>query len=171
MSTNTQSSWYVVQTQVHAENKAVANLKRQGFDVYLPRYLKRRRHARRIETVPAPLFPRYLFVGFDRMLARWRSIHSTVGVSHLVRYGDEPAIVPEYVIAELRAREGEDGFVKLSRAPQFARGEKIRVVDGAFSACFGSFEGMADRDRVAILLDLLGRKVRVVLDGESVAAA
>jgi hypothetical protein len=30
---------------------------------------------------------------------------------------------------------------------------------------------MADRERVAILLDLLGRKVRVVLDGESVAAA
>jgi transcriptional antiterminator RfaH len=50
-------------------------------------------------------------------------------------------------------------------------GDKVRVVDGVFVESFGLFEGMADRDRVAILLDLLGRKVRVVLDRESVAAA
>jgi hypothetical protein len=30
---------------------------------------------------------------------------------------------------------------------------------------------MADSERVAVLLDLLGRKVRVVVDAESVAAA
>ena len=32
---------------------------------YLPRYLKRRRHARRVDIVAAPLFPRYLFVAID----------------------------------------------------------------------------------------------------------
>jgi transcriptional antiterminator RfaH len=40
--------WYVVQTHVHAETKAVLHLDRQGYATYLPRYLKRRRHARRI---------------------------------------------------------------------------------------------------------------------------
>ena len=33
------------------------------------------------------------------------------------------------------------------------------------------FEGVADRERVAILLDLLGRKVRVTLDADIVTAA
>jgi len=42
---------------------------------------------------------------------------------------------------------------------------------GVFGDTYGLFEGIADRDRVAILLDLLGRKVRVVLDRESVVAA
>ena len=73
--------WYVVQTQVHAENRAAANLLRQGYEVYLPRYLKRRRHARRVETVPMPLFPRYLFVAFDVMTARWRSIRPRLTTS------------------------------------------------------------------------------------------
>ena len=41
--------WYVVQTQVNGELKAAQNLVRQGFEVYLPRYLKRRRHARKID--------------------------------------------------------------------------------------------------------------------------
>ena len=65
--------WYVVQSQPNAERKAVMHLERQGFTTYLPRYLKRRRHARRVEIVGAPLFPRYLFVGIDLTMQRWRS--------------------------------------------------------------------------------------------------
>jgi transcriptional antiterminator RfaH len=163
--------WYVVQTHVHAEAKAVTHLARQGYSTYLPRYLKRRRHARRIETVAAPLFPRYLFVAIDPASQRWRSIQSTIGVTHLVCNGDEPATVPNGVIEQLQRRQDERGFITLDTRPRFAPGEKIRVVDGIFDACIGLFEGMADRERVAILLDLLGRKVRVVLDGESIAAA
>jgi transcriptional antiterminator RfaH len=165
------SRWYVAQTHVHAESKAAAHLLRQGYDIYLPRYLKRRRHARRVENVPAPLFPRYLFVGFDPGTARWRSIQSTQGVSHLVCIGDEPALLPESVVAELRRREDDRGFIRFDQQPAYAPGDKVRVVDGVFGDSFGLFEGMADRDRVAILLDMLGRKVRVVLDRESVVAA
>lgn len=165
------SRWCVVQTHVHAEAKAAAHLLRQGYDIYLPRYLKRRRHARRVEDVHAPLFPRYLFVGFDRQAVRWRSIQSTQGVSHLICHSNEPALLPESVIAELRRREGDNGLIRLDPRPLYAPGDKVRVVDGVFGDSLGLFEGMADRDRVAILLDLLGRKVRVILDRESVAAA
>jgi transcriptional antiterminator RfaH len=163
--------WYVVQTHTRAETKAVAHLERQGFSIYLPRYLKRRRHARRVETVIAPLFPRYLFVAIDRMTQRWRCIHSTVGVAHLVCNGDEPAMVPQDVIVELRSREDQRGFIRLDDRSRFATGDRVQVVDGVFSRCFGLFERASDNERVAILLDLLGRKVRVVLDGGSVAAA
>jgi transcriptional antiterminator RfaH len=171
MTTTASSRWCVVQTHVHSEAKAAAHLLRQGYDIYLPRYLKRRRHARRVENVPAPLFPRYLFVGLDQETARWRSIQSTQGVSHLICISNEPALLPHNVIAELRRREDDKGFIHLNPPPLYAPGDKIRVLDGVFGNSFGLFEGMADRDRVAILLDLLGRKVRVVLDRESVAAA
>ena len=169
--TITDPRWYVVQTHVRAEVKAAAHLVRQGYSIYLPRYLKRRRHARRVDMVAAPLFPRYLFVAIDRMTQRWRSIQSTIGVTHLVRNGEEPAAVSARVVDELRRREDERGLITLDFRPRFSPGDKIRVLDGAFSDCLGLFEGMADRERVAILLDLLGRKVRVMLDGESVAAA
>ena len=171
MTTIASLCWHVVQTHVHSENKAAAHLLRQGYDVYLPRYLKRRRHARRVENVPAPLFPRYLFVGFDVTVARWRSIQSTPGVSSLVCNRNEPAVLPGSVVEELRRREDDNGFIRFDLLPQYAPGDKVRVVDGVFGDSFGLFEGTADRDRVAILLDLLGRKVRVVLDRESVAAA
>jgi transcriptional antiterminator RfaH len=163
--------WFVAHTQPHAETKAVSNLNRQGFEIYFPRYLKRRRHARRIETVAAPLFPRYLFVAVDIAAQRWRSIYSTIGVARLVCNGDEPAAVPDGIVEALKCREDTSGFIKLDYRPPFRPGDKIRVLDGAFSSCLGLFESMAERERIAILLDLLGRKVRVVLDADLVAAA
>jgi transcriptional antiterminator RfaH len=169
--TSSQPGWYVVQTQANAEGKALTHLGRQGFATYLPRYQKRRRHARRVDVVTAPLFPRYLFVEVDMAIQRWRSIYSTIGVSRLVCTGDVPTPVPGRVVAMLKDREDAAGFIQLDRQPQFRVGDKIRVLDGVFSDCLGLYDGMPDRDRVAVLLELLGRKVRVLLDAEAVTAA
>jgi transcriptional antiterminator RfaH len=136
----------------------------------LPRYLKRRRHARRVDIVPAPLFPRYFFVAIDITVQRWRSVYSTIGVTRLICNGDVPAAVPHGVVTSLKAREDAVGFIRLEPR-QFHLGEKIRILDGVFANCLGLYDGMTDRDRVTILLDLLGRKVRVLVDAEAVAAA
>lgn len=162
--------WFVAQTHAHAERKAAEHLARQGYLTYLPRYRKRRRHARRVDEVAAPLFPRYLFIAADAAAQSWRAIHSTVGISRLVCNGDLPAAVGGDVVDALRAREDERGFVQLDTRPRFAPGDAVRIVDGAFAACLGLFECMTDGERVAILLDLLGRKVRVVLNADFVAA-
>ena len=156
--------WFVVQTQVNAEAKAARNLLQQGLDIYLPRYLKRRSHARKIERIAAPLFPRYMFVRIDIAAQRWRSIQSTFGVSHLLFNGDEPAAVRNEIVERLKEREGSDGLIQLDRRDAFAVGDKVRVLAGAFTDSLGLFEGLADRDRVAILLDFLGRKVRVSIN-------
>jgi transcriptional antiterminator RfaH len=163
--------WYVVQTQVNGETKAAHNLLRQGYGIYLPRYMKRRRHARRVDFVAKSLFPRYLFVAIDMATQRWRSIQSTSGVAHLVTNGDVPAAVPEDVVAALKAREDAKGFIKIDARLKFAPGDKVRVLAGAFMDSAGLFDGVEDHDRVAILLDMLGGKIRVHLDADMVAAA
>lgn len=164
------ANWYVAFTHVHAEAKAALNLTHQGYTVFFPRFRKRRSHARKIEIVSAPLFPRYVFVQMDTATQRWRSIGSTIGVAHLVCHGDRPAIVPDRVIAELRSREDAEGLFLLDK-PTFATGDKIRVRYGAFCDSLGLFEGMTDRQRVTVLLDLLGRKVRVAMDSGGIEAA
>ena len=164
------SRWYVVQTHPHAEATASRHLQRQGFETYLPRYRKRRRHARRLETVVAPLFPRYLFVAVDMSTQRWLSIRSTIGVTRLVSNGDRPAVVPTSIFEALKRREDANGFIQLDRYPLFSPGDKVCVLAGSFQDCLGLYEGMSSGERVAILLELLGRKVRVTLNSELVAA-
>jgi len=171
MTINTALRWYVAQTHPRAEGLAAAHLNRQGFFTYLPRYLKRRRHARRVEMVAAPFFPRYLFVSVDMKTQRWRSIQSTSGVSRFVCNGDNPAVVDDQIVVSLKQRENEHGFIQLDSSPRFQPGEQVRILDGAFNGSFGLYEGMTDKERVTILLDLLGRKVRVMLDSDYVDAA
>jgi len=152
--------WYVVHTQPNREGRALAHLLMQGFHAYLPRYGKLRRHARRAEWVLAPLFPRYLFVAMDVAGARWRSINGTVGVSHLVCHGDRPTAVPPGIVEGLRAQESEDGAIAVATA-SLQPGQRLRIAAGAFADCVGCFVQMADRERVILLLELLGRAVRV----------
>lgn len=162
--------WYVAQTQTHAEERARLNLQRQGFRTYLPRYHRERRHARRRDVVRAPLFPGYIFVQFDIDAAPWRSINGTFGVARLICHGERPAAVPEGIVEELAARENHEGLIPL-QPRRFKKGESLRIVSGALADCLGLFEAMADRDRVILLLDLLGRKVRVQAPREAVSSA
>lgn len=162
--------WYVVQTQPHAEARANAHLRRQGFNTFLPTFLKRRRHARKTDTVTRPLFPRYMFVRVDPNTQGWRAIASTIGVMTLVGGELGPTPVREGIVEALLAEQGSDGHFRAFAARRFAPGTTIKVVDGLFASALGLFDGMTDNDRVTVLLELLGRRVRVVLEPESVVA-
>lgn len=155
--------WYVVHTQVHGEERARVNLERQGYEVWLPRYKKRRRHARRVEEVTRPLFPRYLFLRLDLAAERWRPVLSTFGVRGLIGGGQGPLKVPEAVMTGLKARVGADGLVELAKAVDFKAGDRVRVSGGPLLDLDGIFEAATDAERVSILLDLLGRRVRVTV--------
>jgi transcriptional antiterminator RfaH len=159
--------WYAAYTQANSESRASRHLVEQGFEVYLPVYRKSRRHARRVDVVSAPLFSGYVFIGMDIERIPWRVIDSTVGVRYLVRNGERPAIVPPGIIESLRAREDEHGHVKFAEIETLSPGEQVRVVGGPFDNLVGTFERMTDRERVVILLELLGRPVQTVLPREA----
>src|SRR5262249_39999777 len=94
-----QERWYVARTLPQRELWAAQQLANQGFRSFVPRYWKNRRHARKVETVSAPLFPRYIFTILDRGRDRWRSINGTFGIDRLITYGGEPQPVPSVVVA------------------------------------------------------------------------
>ena len=162
--------WYVIHTHAQSEERATVHLNRQGYDVYVPRCRKWRRHARRRELVQRPLFPRYLFVLLDIMRAPWRPILSTVGVSTLLTRDGQPIPVPPGVVE--RIQEGEAaGLFDNAADRQFNPGDPVRIVDGPFADLIGRFQGLADRERVFVLLDLMERQVKVSLPLEVLATA
>jgi transcriptional antiterminator RfaH len=163
--------WFVVRTHPNGEFKALGHIVRQGFDAYLPRYLKRRRHARKTDTVQSPLFPGYIFVGMDPEQARWRALNSTVGVSELICHSGRPAPVPDEIIDDIRMHEDERGYVVLSRQAALQRGDRVRITDGAMADQVGIFDAPSDQHRVFLLLDLLGRQVRVKMPLSALAPA
>jgi len=163
--------WYVAETHPQSEARALDHLRRQGYAAYLPRYLKRRRHARRTDTVKAPLFPGYLFVCMDVARTQWRAIRSTLGIRHLICVGEKPVPVPPGVVEEIRANEDAGGLVPVATPEPFQPGEEVRVTSGPMRDQVGWFQRAADRERVVILLSLLGRQMPFVVPLGAVRAA
>ena len=151
--------WFAVFTLANKEVLARQELQNQGFEVFLPQRLKTVRHARRMTTQPAPIFPRYLFVRLSVERARWRSINGTRGVASLVSFGDVPTPVPESVVEELMGACDTRGVMQL--ACDLRPGQAVRLAAGPCAELVGTFKKLDGPDAVRILLDLLGRGVLV----------
>lgn len=162
-------TWYVVHTRPQAETTAARHLARQGFQIFLPLLSRRRRHARKVETVRRPLFPRYVFVALDLGGERWRPVRSTIGVADLVGNGEQPTPVPFGIVEALQSDCGADGVLRTEET--YARGDRVRILAGTFADLEGTFECMTAAERVAVLLKLLGRSVRVSLPVEALERA
>ena len=153
--------WYVARTLPQREFHAARQLNNQGFRTFVPRFWKNRRHARKVETISAPLFPRYIFVVVDRTRDRWRSINGTLGVDRLLMYGGEPQAVPLGVVENLIAASDDQGNVRFDL--HLKEGDAVKVTAGPFADLIGRLERLEDHGRVRVLLEILGGRVRVAL--------
>ena len=154
--------WYLVFTKPRQEEVAHTNLGRQGYEVYLPRLrLWRKRRGKRSRVIE-PLFPRYLFIHLDSAIDNWAPIRSTLGVTSLVRFGIEPARVPDDLVAHLKSQEGGGGLHEWAE-PKLAVGHHARVVEGPLKGYEGILLAKSGRERVTLLLDILGHEVRTRL--------
>ena len=155
--------WYVARTLPQRELHAERQLANQCFRTFVPRHWKNRRHARKVETISAPLFPRYIFVVVDRTSDRWRSINGTLGVDRLLMYGGEPQVVPVGVVENLVAAADAQGNIRFDF--------HLKVMAGPFAELVGQLERLDDNGRVRVLLEILGGKIRVALPQKLLAPA
>jgi transcription antitermination factor NusG len=154
--------WYVVHTLPFREAGAVMQLGSQGFRVFMPRQAKTIRHARRLMTISAPFFPRYMFVALDLARDRWRSVNGTFGVASLLTASDRPIAVPVGVVEGLAAQCGADGNLRL--AETLTIGQRTQILHGPFANLIGELVRIDGGGRVQVLLGLLGGDVRVGID-------
>jgi transcriptional antiterminator RfaH len=163
MVTSSGKQWYVVYAKPRQETVAKKNLERQGYETYLPLVSQaRRRNGRRVSVV-GPMFPRYLFIHLDNRSDNWAPIRSTRGVISLVRFGQAAAKVPDALVSALHGREDERG-VQIMPVEEYRAGSRVRITDGSFSGYQGVFLAKTGRDRVVLLLDILGKHTRATVN-------
>jgi transcription elongation factor/antiterminator RfaH len=151
--------WYAVHTLPFAEARAEGQLRNQQFRTFQPKRLKTVRHARRMSTVEAPYFPRYLFIVLDLDRHQWRKVNGTFGVSRLVMRGDQPHPVPPGVVEALIATADARGILQLGDKLQV--GGPVKLMAGPFAEELAILDHLDDSGRVRVLLDILGRQVAV----------
>lgn len=155
--------WYLVYCKPRQEKAALQNLERQGYESYLPLMREPRRRLGRRVSVISPMFPRYLFVHLDQTTDNWGPIRSTVGVASMVRFGQRASPVPESLISCLRGREDQEGIQNVM-PEELKTGARVRILEGPFAGYEGIFQVRTGRERVVVLLDILGRDTRASVD-------
>lgn len=161
--------WVVVTSKPSREVVAKRELGQQGFEVYLPMKLFENRRG---ELQATPFFPRYLFARVPAQVEQWRSIFSTYGVSGVLGCSATRAVgVRDELVERIRAQE-EAGYIKIGLrqgdSPRFEKGQRLRVGGVGIDAVF---DEPVDARRASILVSLLGRDSRVVVDLHKLKAA
>ena len=153
----TDVAWFCIRSQQKHEQLAARQLAQiEDIEVFSPRVRFSRSTPHGPALVTESLFPNYLFARFDwrRSLAR---VHYAPGVKHIVHFGDKWPTVPDEAIDELRAHLGnqELHIIESGLAP----GDRVEFAGGAFHGLKAVVtQVMPARDRVAVLLDFLGRQ-------------
>ena len=159
--------WYAIQTKVNREKDVERRLKDLRLEVFLPWMRARRRIGSRFHWVLAPLFPGYVFCRLD-MVVSGKAARYSPGVKDFLTFGSRIAEVSENIIEALRER-CPGGVAEID--PVNAKpGDIVRINEGPFSGLEAIFEEkLKGSERVAVLLDILGRQTRIVLPSETIA--
>lgn len=160
------TTWFLVQLKPNSVKIAERNLKRQGFRTFLPLEEVTKRAKSKFVTAERPMFPGYIFVSFDVTKGGWRAINSTNGITRLVSFGKDPAPVPLDIISGLMLRCDAQG--KLIPPKLLNPGDQVAMTHGPFADFVAEVEKIDPDRRVWVLLDIMGGKTRVAVDGGQV---
>lgn len=136
----------------------------------MPTFMRVDRKGVRIREL---LFPRYLFVKLDLSQESWQRAAYVRGVDHLIGAPcGTPYSVPDRVMADLMTLCDREGDVKVE-SPKIAEaeieelsfnpGDPCRVLSGPFRDLSGIC-AQSSKDRVTILLTMLGQPRNITLD-------
>ena len=155
--------WFVVRTKARQELRAIHHMEEQGFTVYCPQIPK---YNGLKEVVGRQvLFPGYCFVqSGDLPIA---SIRSTPGVIGLVSFGLD-AKPTALAAVELEAIHKVEAF-HCERVSYLKSGGAVSLIEGPFKG-FKGFYSKRSRDRVEVLLTLLGQQQRILVPSSQVIA-
>jgi transcriptional antiterminator RfaH len=155
-------AWFCLRSQRKSEHIAAANLaKIPDIEVVNPQIRFRRSTSRGPAWVTEAMFPSYLFARFN-WNRKLDTVRHTFGVAAVVHFGMFWPIVPDGVVDELRTLIGEEGIRTIEQTVEV--GEEIEVATGSFEGFRGIVARvMPAKDRVAVLLDFLGRQTSVEL--------
>jgi transcription antitermination factor NusG len=107
-------------------------------------------------------FPSYLFVRLDFQVVPKSSIAWMPGVRRIVSSGDQPAVVPDEIVALVRRRLKDTREVGYRNLKQ---GDRVRITSGPLRDLEAVFDQpLSAKERVRILLDVMGRMTPVEID-------
>jgi transcription antitermination factor NusG len=153
-------NWIVVRSKPRSEKIAYTQLIVRGIEAYLPLLKERRKWSDRKKWVEFPLFSSYLFARVE--IKNSIFVLQTHGVSSLVKFGEEIAIVQDEVVNAIKL--AIDGGYKLTPTEYFITGNSVEVIDGPMIGVKGIVVQLKGKDRLIIKIDAIQQALSIDID-------
>jgi len=149
--------WYCVKTNPKQEGVATRLLRSElGLEVFCPKIRFKRARSTGVAWVSEAMFPGYIFARFVYP-ELYRRIAATSGVAKTLSFGGRPCALDPQIIEDLRCHVADGETVEI--ACDIKEGEEVKVVEGPFLGVRALVTRILPaRDRVAILLNMLGQE-------------
>jgi transcriptional antiterminator RfaH len=156
-------NWYVIHCEASHDCQVERLIGAAGVEVFGPRIPKTRRR-----NGDKPLFPGYVFARLDLQTDTWSALRHLPGVRSLVEIGGGPCPVDDGVVSAIQSWVRTRAATGVHLVP----GQRVTVTSGAFRDLEGiCCETLNGDERIAILVRLMRREVRVELDLDCIAYA
>lgn len=159
--------WYLAYTKPRQEQIALFNLEQQAFHVYLPLYKKFKKTEQGPVALFEPMFPRYMLFRPGKPEQSISAVRSTKGITTVVRFGFEPAMLHDTVVERIRQLEQDRNHATLQELSDLKPGQSVRLKHTALGGIEGLVQSVSSK-RVAVLLEILGRPTLVQLEHHQV---
>lgn len=161
------SKWYVLHTKPKKENQVYGYVRHLGLEVFYPTLTVKPVNPRSSRI--RPIFPRYMFIHADLEQVGVSALQYIPFAIGLVQFGGEPAPVPENIIHELRLRTKALNDAARNPTGGLQPGDPVRITQGPLAGYAALFDMRINgTERVQLLLQLLGREVRVQVEAHAV---
>lgn len=147
--------WYALHTKPHKERQVAWILRNRELEIFLP--MLRVNPVNPRASRERAYFPNYLFACVDLDVTGLSALQWTPGLRRMVEFGDQPAIVPENLIVDLKRKLSDIRAAGGVVLDGMKAGDSIRVTSGPFEGYEGVFGlRLSGLDRVRVLLEIIG---------------
>ena len=154
--------WIAVRSKPRAEKVALKQLEKKGIQAYLPLVRQKRKWSDRMKWVELPLLPGYLFAKVE--LKNSLFVMQTHGVSTIVKFGDEVAVVQESVVTSIRL--ALEGGYELEPTEYFINGDEVEVIEGPMKGMKGIVSEIKGEEKLIIKIDALQQAISVHIENK-----
>ena len=147
--------WYVFYTHPRAEKKISEKLSENRIEHYLPLLKTLKQWSDRKKIVIEPLFKSYIFIRISK--EKIKQILVIEGIHHVIRFGENIAIVPDEQINYLKLLLEQPDQIEIKN--QILKGDAVEIISGPLAGVKGVFVSTEKDKNFAVNIDIVGQSI------------
>jgi transcription antitermination factor NusG len=154
--------WFALYVQSRKEKVVERELLKDGYEVYLPIKKELRQWKDRKKVVEMPLISSYIFTYIEEN-DMWDIVRKS-GCIKFIWFNGKPCPIPDNQIESIKLLLAKDIDIEFDNQIQLTKGNKVRIVEGAFAGLVGIIKHKEGKSNFAVRIDALAIDLTITLD-------